>query len=113
MARPTVSEVAHDVYAVGIGRGALSTSIYLIRLGSSWTLVDSGWPGRQREEDPGGSRDDIRAWNPAGVDGVDPPASGPFRRHAGIGRTLGRPRTSRRIPACRWIPARVRHSLDR
>jgi hypothetical protein len=94
MARPTVSEVAHDVYAVGIGRGALSTSIYLIRLGSSWTLVDSGWPGRQREEDPGGSRDDIRAWNPAG-------------------RTLGRPRTSRRIPACRWIPARVRHSLDR
>jgi glyoxylase-like metal-dependent hydrolase (beta-lactamase superfamily II) len=49
MARPTVLEVAHDVYAVGIGRGAISTNVYLIRSGSSWTLVDSGWPGSGRK----------------------------------------------------------------
>jgi hypothetical protein len=43
MAKTKISEVVRDVYLVTIGRGALSTNAYLIRSGSSWTLVDAGW----------------------------------------------------------------------
>jgi glyoxylase-like metal-dependent hydrolase (beta-lactamase superfamily II) len=49
MAKPTVSEVVRDVYALTIGRGALSTNVYLIRSGSSWTLVDAGWFGSEKK----------------------------------------------------------------
>ena len=45
MAKPRVSEVASGVYAVVMGRGALSSNVYLIRFGPSWTLVDAGWSG--------------------------------------------------------------------
>ena len=49
MAKPRVSEVVRDVYIVTIGRGALSTNVYLIRSGSSWTLVDAGWFGCEKK----------------------------------------------------------------
>jgi glyoxylase-like metal-dependent hydrolase (beta-lactamase superfamily II) len=49
MARPRVSEVVRDVYIVTIGRGALSTNVYLIGTGSSWTLVDAGWFGSEKK----------------------------------------------------------------
>ena len=48
MAKPAVSEVAGDVHVVTIGRGALSTNVYLIRSESSWTLVDGGWFGSEK-----------------------------------------------------------------
>ena len=49
MAKPRVSEVVRDVYIVTIGRGALSTNVYQIRSGSSWTLVDAGWFGCEKK----------------------------------------------------------------
>ena len=49
MAKPRVLKVVRDVYAVTIGRGALSTNVYLIRSGSSWTLVDAGWLGSDKK----------------------------------------------------------------
>jgi glyoxylase-like metal-dependent hydrolase (beta-lactamase superfamily II) len=49
MAKPRVSEAACDVYALTIGRGALSTNVYLIRSGSSWILVDAGWFGSEKQ----------------------------------------------------------------
>jgi glyoxylase-like metal-dependent hydrolase (beta-lactamase superfamily II) len=49
MAKPRVSEAARNVYALTIGRGALSTNVYLIRSGSSWTLVDAGWFGSEKK----------------------------------------------------------------
>ena len=49
MAKPRVLEVVRDVYAVTIGRGALTTNIYMIRSGSSWTLVDAGWLGSDKK----------------------------------------------------------------
>jgi glyoxylase-like metal-dependent hydrolase (beta-lactamase superfamily II) len=49
MPKPRVSEVVRDVYAVTIGRGAVSTNVYLIRSGSSWTLVDAGWFGSEKK----------------------------------------------------------------
>ena len=48
MAKPAVSEVAGDVHVVTIGRGALSTNVYLIRSESSGTLVDGGWFGSEK-----------------------------------------------------------------
>jgi hypothetical protein len=48
MANPRVSEFVSDVYVVVTGRGALSTNVYLIRSGSSWSLVDTGWPGSEK-----------------------------------------------------------------
>jgi glyoxylase-like metal-dependent hydrolase (beta-lactamase superfamily II) len=49
MPKPRVSEVVRDLYAVTIGRGAVSTNVYLIRSGSSWTLVDAGWFGSEKK----------------------------------------------------------------
>ena len=49
MAKPRVSEFVSDVYGLVIGRGPLSTNVYLIRSGSSWTLVDAGWPGSEEK----------------------------------------------------------------
>jgi hypothetical protein len=49
MADPRVSEVVSDVYVVSIGRGAFSTNVYLIRSGSTWTLVDAGWSGSEKK----------------------------------------------------------------
>jgi hypothetical protein len=49
MAKPRVLKVVRDVYAVTIGRGALSTNVYMIRSGSSWTLVDAGWLGSDKK----------------------------------------------------------------
>jgi glyoxylase-like metal-dependent hydrolase (beta-lactamase superfamily II) len=49
MAKPRASEVVSDVYVVVIGRGTLSTNVYLIRDGSSWTLVDAGCSGREKK----------------------------------------------------------------
>jgi glyoxylase-like metal-dependent hydrolase (beta-lactamase superfamily II) len=49
MAKPRVSEVVRGVYALTIGRGALSTNVYLIRSGSFWTLVDAGWFGSEKK----------------------------------------------------------------
>jgi glyoxylase-like metal-dependent hydrolase (beta-lactamase superfamily II) len=50
MAKPRVSEVVSDVYVVRIGRGALSTNVYLIGSRSSfWTLVDAGWVGSEKK----------------------------------------------------------------
>jgi glyoxylase-like metal-dependent hydrolase (beta-lactamase superfamily II) len=49
MAKAKVSEVVRDVYLLRIGRGALSTNVYLIRSGSSWTLVDGGWFGSEKK----------------------------------------------------------------
>jgi hypothetical protein len=37
-----VAEVASGVYAVTLGRGAVSTNVYLVRSGLSWVLVDAG-----------------------------------------------------------------------
>jgi deazaflavin-dependent oxidoreductase (nitroreductase family) len=48
MAKPAVLEVAGDVYVVKIGRGALSSNVYLIRSGLGWTLVDGGWFGSEK-----------------------------------------------------------------
>jgi glyoxylase-like metal-dependent hydrolase (beta-lactamase superfamily II) len=41
--------VASDVHAVVLGRGAFSSNVYLIRSGSSWTLVDAGWSGNDEK----------------------------------------------------------------
>ena len=49
MAKPRVSEVVSDVYAVVTGRGALSSNVYLIRSESSWTLLDAGWSNSEEE----------------------------------------------------------------
>jgi len=36
-------EVAPDVYCLG-PRGRTQTNVYFMRAGSSWTLIDAGWP---------------------------------------------------------------------
>ncbi len=36
--------IADDVWAVILGRGPLSTNVYLVRWAASWVLVDTGWP---------------------------------------------------------------------
>jgi glyoxylase-like metal-dependent hydrolase (beta-lactamase superfamily II) len=36
-------EIAPDVYCLG-PRGRTQTNIYFVRCGSSWTLIDAGWP---------------------------------------------------------------------
>ena len=41
--------VASDVHAVVLGRAAFSSNVYLIRSGSSWTLVDAGWSGNDEK----------------------------------------------------------------
>ncbi len=38
-----------DVYAVVTGPGSFSSNAYLIRSGSSWTLVDAGWAGSDKK----------------------------------------------------------------
>ena len=43
-----VSELATGVYAVTLGRGAVSTNVYLVRSGLSWSLVDAGWSGSEQ-----------------------------------------------------------------
>lgn len=37
--------IADGVDAVVLGRGPLSTNVYLVRWAASWVLVDTGWPG--------------------------------------------------------------------
>jgi glyoxylase-like metal-dependent hydrolase (beta-lactamase superfamily II) len=43
-----LSELATGEYAVTLGRGAVSTNVYLVRSGSSWALVDAGWSGSEQ-----------------------------------------------------------------
>lgn len=40
--RTAVRELAADVYWLGLG-GRTQTSVYLVRSGESWSLVDAGW----------------------------------------------------------------------
>jgi hypothetical protein len=74
MARPRVLEVAGDVYVVTIGRGALSTNVYLIRSGSCWTLVDAGWFGSEKTI-WAAAESHIRDGSSASINGADTPAS--------------------------------------
>ena len=37
-------QVADDVWVVTLGRRPLDTNVYLVRSGTSWVLVDTGWP---------------------------------------------------------------------
>jgi glyoxylase-like metal-dependent hydrolase (beta-lactamase superfamily II) len=39
------SEVAAGVYGVALGPGVLASSVYLVRSGESWVLIDAGWSG--------------------------------------------------------------------
>jgi deazaflavin-dependent oxidoreductase (nitroreductase family) len=41
---PTPQQVAPGVYLVTLGRGAAASNVYLVRSGSTWTLIDAGWP---------------------------------------------------------------------
>src|SRR5512132_616026 len=49
MRKPRVSEIASNVYVVKMGRGLLSSNVYLVRSGSSWALVDAGWSGSEQK----------------------------------------------------------------
>src|SRR5512132_274838 len=49
MRKPRVSEIASNVYVVTMGRGSLSSNVYLVRSGSSWALVDAGWSGSDQK----------------------------------------------------------------
>jgi glyoxylase-like metal-dependent hydrolase (beta-lactamase superfamily II) len=37
-------QVADDVWVLTLGRRPLDTNVYLVRSGTSWVLVDTGWP---------------------------------------------------------------------
>jgi glyoxylase-like metal-dependent hydrolase (beta-lactamase superfamily II) len=37
-------QIAQDVWALVLGRRPLDTNVYLVRSGTSWVLVDTGWP---------------------------------------------------------------------
>jgi glyoxylase-like metal-dependent hydrolase (beta-lactamase superfamily II) len=38
-------QIAEDVWVVVLGRRPLDTNVYLVRSGTAWVLVDTGWPG--------------------------------------------------------------------
>jgi glyoxylase-like metal-dependent hydrolase (beta-lactamase superfamily II) len=40
---PAPQQVAPGVYLVTLGRGVVSSNVYLVRSDSAWTLVDAGW----------------------------------------------------------------------
>jgi deazaflavin-dependent oxidoreductase (nitroreductase family) len=42
---PAPQQIASGVYLVTLGRGAASSNVYLVRSGSTWTLVDAAWRG--------------------------------------------------------------------
>jgi glyoxylase-like metal-dependent hydrolase (beta-lactamase superfamily II) len=48
MAVPASQQIAPGVSLVTIGRGVAGANVYLVRSGSTWTLVDTGW-GRGAE----------------------------------------------------------------
>src|SRR5512132_616028 len=54
-------------------------------------IVGTGgrWLVRQRTEDPSRGRIGVWAGSPARIDAVDPPTSGPLRRHPAAGGALG------------------------
>lgn len=37
--------IADDVWVLVLGRRPIDTNVYLVRSGTSWVLVDTGWPG--------------------------------------------------------------------
>ena len=37
-------QVVDDVWVVTLGRRPLDTNVYLVRSGTCWVLVDTGWP---------------------------------------------------------------------
>jgi glyoxylase-like metal-dependent hydrolase (beta-lactamase superfamily II) len=39
-------QIADGVHVLRLGRGVASANVYLVRSGSSWVLVDTGWPGQ-------------------------------------------------------------------
>jgi glyoxylase-like metal-dependent hydrolase (beta-lactamase superfamily II) len=43
------SEIASNVYVLKMGRGPLSSNVYLVRSESSWALVDAGWSGSEQK----------------------------------------------------------------
>jgi glyoxylase-like metal-dependent hydrolase (beta-lactamase superfamily II) len=43
MAVPAPQQIVQDIHLVTIGKGAASSNVYLVRSGSTWTLVDTGW----------------------------------------------------------------------
>jgi hypothetical protein len=40
---PAPQQVALGVHLVTFGRGAAGSNVYLVRSGSTWTLIDAGW----------------------------------------------------------------------
>jgi len=44
-----VAEIVKDVYALVTGPSLLSSNVYLIRSGPTWTLVDAGWAGSDKK----------------------------------------------------------------
>ena len=38
-------QLAEDVWVVVLGRRPLDTNVYLVRSGTAWVLIDTGWPG--------------------------------------------------------------------
>jgi glyoxylase-like metal-dependent hydrolase (beta-lactamase superfamily II) len=41
---PTPQPVAPGVWLVTLGKGAVSSNVYLVGSSAAWTLVDAGWP---------------------------------------------------------------------
>lgn len=92
--------MARGVYAVTLGRGGLATNVYLVRCGSSWTLIDVGWLGSEKHIQDAAEAVFGRAPRPASMilTHLHPDHSGAARRlaeHWGSGRTGTR-------PSCRW-----------
>jgi glyoxylase-like metal-dependent hydrolase (beta-lactamase superfamily II) len=43
MAVAAPQQIVPYVYLVTLGKGAASSNVYLVRSGSTWTLIDAGW----------------------------------------------------------------------
>jgi deazaflavin-dependent oxidoreductase (nitroreductase family) len=43
--RRRLEKIAPGVYRLSVGWTAAASNVYLVRAGSSWALVDAGWPG--------------------------------------------------------------------
>jgi glyoxylase-like metal-dependent hydrolase (beta-lactamase superfamily II) len=41
----TPRRIAEDVWVLVVGRRPLDTNVYLVRSGTAWVLIDTGWPG--------------------------------------------------------------------
>lgn len=112
MAVAAPQQIAPDVYLVTLGKGAASSNVYLMRSGSTWTLIDAGWTSsakaiRTAAEAVFGPR------RPAGGDPAHPHPPRPLRlgRHAGPVLAGAGVRACRRAAhGGRQVPAAVRHA---